>query len=357
MGTVPPPKPTDEHRAEAEAPEGDPSEAPVAQRAPGREPRKSARPPAEAPPVSAKSDEIENPPWTQAGIVACVGFVIGVLWPRIFGVHLSQTAPGLENPTPSADPSAVTAVAPLAPISATAAAAASGAPSAAPAPEGDVPTAGGTTVVVGKAAVLSCRTKSGDAKKDGCGSVDPFADAAATRLKRLATCPAAQGANGKLSIVATVDFAGKRVDVAAGRSSTVPSPDRYLTCVNQAFQGIDLSETHDFPRYVLAYAVNFTAAPAAAAEEPAAAKPEKGGDAVPENPGATPAAASPEVATSGTGEVVWNSGTVRSTPTTGEIVARLKKGAKVTIIGSKDGSYHVKYDGGEGWISREAIGK
>ena len=99
MGTVPPPKPTDEHRAEAEAPEGDPSEAPVAQRAPGREPRKSARPPAEAPPVSAKSDEIENPPWTQAGIVACVGFVIGVLWPRLFGVHLSQTAPGLENPT------------------------------------------------------------------------------------------------------------------------------------------------------------------------------------------------------------------------------------------------------------------
>ncbi len=356
MGTVPPPQPTDENRTEAEAvPGGDPSEAPEAQRSPNRESRKSSRPRAEAPPVSAKSDEIENPPWTQAGIVACVGFVVGVLWPRIFGVHLSQTAPGLENPTPSADPSAVTAVAPLPPVSAPPAA--SGAPSATPAADSEVPTAGGTTVVVGKAAILSCRTKSGDAKKDGCGTVDPFADAAAARLKRLATCPAAQGANGKLSIVATVDFAGKRVDVAAGRSSTVPGPDRYLTCVNQAFQGIDLSETHDFPRYVLAYAVNFTAAPAAAAEEPAAAKPEKGAEAVPENPGSAPASSGPEVATSGSGEVVWNSGTVRSVPTTGEIVARLKKGAKVTIIGAKDGSYHVKYDGGEGWISREAIGK
>src|SRR5947209_19974369 len=92
---------------------------------------------AESPPAfQVPSPADDRPSWIKVGVIAAVGFAIGVAWPRVAGLRLGPNAP--EPPhaaaAKSADPSSssvpVLATAPVVPpaLSATNAAPAAGAP-------------------------------------------------------------------------------------------------------------------------------------------------------------------------------------------------------------------------------------
>jgi hypothetical protein len=58
-----------------------------------------ARPTAEGPVVEMPSLAADTPSWTRVGIIAVIGFVAGVAWPRLAGVRLGPSLPdGASSP-------------------------------------------------------------------------------------------------------------------------------------------------------------------------------------------------------------------------------------------------------------------
>jgi hypothetical protein len=227
--------------------------------------------------------------------------------------------------------------------------------SAAPAPEAPA-------VTVNRGVVLTCKTEDGEVKKGalGCGAVPGFDGIAQPRLRKLAQCPAALGATGKLSIVFNIDFPQNKVTVEIGKSSTVANMDAFASCVRPAFQGVSLGALdHQNPHYALFYSLVFSPKNVAAAVASAgAATPTP----LPVTP-ASPASPSPAAADSdeSTAQVIWEVAIVRDTPRTGQVLARLQRGTKIHLGSSgQDGWYRVKYGtdfASEGWVYRGAIGR
>ena len=330
------------------------------------------------PSVEVPSPAADRPPWIKVGVIAAVGFVIGVAWPRLAGVHLGPAAP------PEAAPSAVPATSqpersgspPRAFADSTSSSpppqaqqaqpsSAAVVPAPAPPPQ-EVP----SSVTVNRGVVLSCKTDEGETKKGvtDCGPVGGFDSIAQPRLRRLAGCPAALGANGKLSVVFNVDFPSNRVAVEIGKSSTVASVDGFAACVKPAFQGVSLGALdHQNPHYALFYSLVFSPKDAhatAATGSPVAVSP--GSSASGEgltSASASPPASSPATATdveAGTAQVIWEVAIVRDTPRTGQVLARLQRGTKIRLGPGQDGWYPVKYGNdfsNEGWVYRGAIGR
>jgi hypothetical protein len=71
--------------------------------------------------VDAPSPAADNPSWTRVGVIAAIGFVVGVAWPRLAGVRLGPSLPD-ETASPIAAASA-SATAPAAEASSVGAAA------------------------------------------------------------------------------------------------------------------------------------------------------------------------------------------------------------------------------------------
>src|SRR6476646_10031602 len=44
--------------------------------------------------VEVPAPDRDSPGWVKVGVIAAVGFVIGVAWPRVMGVKLGPSAPG-----------------------------------------------------------------------------------------------------------------------------------------------------------------------------------------------------------------------------------------------------------------------
>jgi hypothetical protein len=320
--------------------------------------RKPVRPLVEVP--SAAED---RPAWVKIGVIAMAGFAIGVVWPRLAGVHLGPSAPTDSAPSSAQAPPAphveaqASAVAQApAPASAT-----PPAPSASAAPAPEIP-----NVTVNRGVVLTCRTEEGEMKKgvSGCGGVPGFDGVAQPRLRKLAACPAALGASGKLSVVFNIDFPSNKVALEVGKSSTVGNLDGFAACIRPAFQGVSLGPLdHQNPKYSLLYSLAFTpkdakvasnvssvSTPAAATLSPASAPP-----ASPQG-GASPVEPTDDT----TAQVVWEVAIVRDTPRTGQVLARLQRGTKIRLGAGQDGWYRVKYGdgfGSEGWVYRGAIGR
>jgi SH3-like domain-containing protein len=62
----------------------------------------------------------------------------------------------------------------------------------------------------------------------------------------------------------------------------------------------------------------------------------------------------------GTAEVVWEVAIVRDAPRTGQVLARLQRGSRVSLGAGQDGWYRVKYGAdfsSEGWLYRSSIGR
>ena len=239
---------------------------------------------------------------------------------------------------------------PAAPASLTAAADDAGSAGATGAASG-AGSAVGPLVTVNRGMVLSCRTAGGDLQKGqgACGDLAGLDALVTPRLRKLATCPAAAGQSGKLSVVLGVDFAANRITAGIGKSSTVPDHDALATCLHAQLDALTVGALHhDQPKYTVQYTTTLASSGASASPAPTALA-------------AAPAAADPGASTDEpAAAVVWDVAIVRDTPRTGSVVARLSRGTKIHVAAGQDGWYRVKYGSGfssEGWIYRGAIGK
>ncbi len=299
--------------------------------------------------VKIPSPEADRPSWLRVGLVAVIGFAVGVAWPRIAGVRLGPAAPAEAV-------SAVAARAPEAPSASAALAAAAPAAPATPTPTASAAPAA-PTITVSHAAILSCKTDSGDSLKGkdcgGLAGLDPIMQA---RLKRLAQAPAAAENPGKLNVILGLDFTSNRVSVESGKSSTVKDVDSLKAFIAGEVKAMSLkSVDHQNPRYSVLYTVNIAAANAPAGASATGAAPSTSTPSAP-TASATPGEQMPE----GMAAVAWEVAIVRDSPHTGEVVARLPRGTKVQLGTAEGGWYKIKYGpsfASEGWVYRGAIGK
>ncbi len=286
---------------------------------------KTGRSKASGPKVSIP--EREGVQLVHVAAIAAVGFIIGVVWPRLAGVSLVPAVPvegaqGAYGPSASASQDAAAPEAPKA--------------AAPPVPAVEAASPSGSHVEVGDAQVTSCHDAVGKELKE-CGTLDVDA-LAKERLRALAACPGASGLEGKLSIGLELDLAkGRVVEVKSGRSTDLPqaTTKQLLECAKNDFDKVSLAKVKgDHDHYTVFYPVEFV---------------------LPE----AKAAAADVVAASGQATVRWNAALIRKTPeTAAEVRARLLSGTRVVVTGRKGEWYRVKYDakGREGWVHGAAIG-
>jgi hypothetical protein len=275
----------------------------------------------------------------RVGIIAVVGFAIGVAWPRLAGVRLVP-----ELPQAAASSSQDLSGAPEEPPKATKTTAPASA--RAPAPTADTVATGVQPPVVGEAQVTSCRD-AGGGKIANCDAVD-FDRVARSRLSSLDDCEGAKKISGTLSLGFELDFTTERVTrVTTGKTTTLDDAAlaTLLGCYRQSFSKVTLAGIpHEHQRYTIFYRIELKAASAEAGE--AAVAPSSS---APVN--VTPA--------SGVATVSWDTALVRAAPEReSKVVARLLSGTRVGVTGRSGDWYRVKYDakGREGWVFRTSIG-
>lgn len=284
----------------------------------------------------------ERPAWRQTGLIAALGFVVGIAWPLLAGTKLAPSPPN-DGPSPAAIEAAAAAASSAAAAGSKAAPSASGLPIA---PQANAaPPSKTEQVVVGPGTIARCRDAKGRAKDD-CGTL-PIDPLALPRIQALASCPAAQGASGKLSLGLDIDFKRGVVGLSKGKSTTLAkgAADGVVKCATRAFTDVKLDNVdHALPRYTVFYAVQLVP---------------PGGTADAAAPDAGPAVGSTtnEVATSGEATATRTGILVRDAPKGGKVVARLTRGDKVTLVGKQRDWFHVKVGGSQdGWVHRSGLG-
>jgi hypothetical protein len=200
-------------------------------------------------------------------------------------------------------------------------------------------------LTVGHGFVFACLGADGEALKgSACGALPGLDSLVMPRLRRLADCPEAAAANGKLHLVVRLDFARNTLGVELGRTHGVSPAEPLLACAKTALAGTTVNGiAHEKARYSVAYSVTF-GSPASSAAPGATAAP-RGAD---------------EGSTDGAAQVAWEVALVRDVPKTGKVVARLQRGTAVRVGAMKDGWYPIRYGDGfasDGWVYRGALGK
>src|SRR5207249_111563 len=101
--------------------------------------------------------------------------------------------------------------------------------------------------------------------------------------------------------------------------------------LKEQFQDVSLGPIqHDQEKYTLSYTITVGEGPSSPQ---------------PSTPGGSPPLAE------GQAEIVWDVAIVRDAPHTGNIVARLPRGSKVSLGTSQAGWYEITYGGGnKGWL-------
>lgn len=332
--------------------------------------------------VDVPSADRDTPGWIKVGIIAVVGFAVGVAWPRVTGVRLGPNPPGetasnARASSPEASQAAATkaavAKATVAPKGAPGAAAGSVSPVASSATRAvgaagtgassnaaavvgaAVEDAPASRIRVQRGAVLSCRTSGGDTKKGTreCGALPSLDAYVAPRIRKLSTCAAAAEASGKLSLVVGADFATDKITWEIGKSTTIAPVDGVRSCLDALFKGATASGiAHEHARYTVAYASTLGDAARSGAEATDDGD-KRARTAQATDDGERTARARDE------STIRWENATVRDAPRTGQIIAQLPRGTKVKLGTAKDGWYPVKFGDGfarEGWIHRSAFG-
>lgn len=264
----------------------------------------------------------------KVGIIAAVGFAIGIAWPWLAGVRLVPSPP-----TDDGDPSPATA--PSSSVQAR-----GGEPPAAPSGSSvpEPPRSAAETVRVGDAQVVGCRDGKKKTKECDRIAVDAVMK---PRLAALAACDAGKGKSLILSIGLDLDLEEGRVtDVYAGKSTTFSKEETHalVECAKKELEGVHLEGIeHEHPRYSVFYFVQFvppgTVLDAAALEQQTAEA-------------------------SGLATVQWDVAVVRDEPESGKIVARLRYGTRAVVTARRGKWYQLKYDakGSLGWVHQNAIG-
>ena len=274
----------------------------------------------------------------RVGIIALVGFAIGIAWPRLAGVKLVPSVP-----VPAAVEASARELtgAPLE-TKPTDVAAPPVAPSAA-LPE--KPPA--ERLLVSDVQVANCRNARGK-RTQSCDRVD-FDRVAREPLRSLSSCPGTEEAAGVLSLGFDLDFQGDKIkNIQSGKSTSLEQDDvdRLLACARERFATVSLAGIpHEQNTYTLYYRLELLSASGGAK-----AAPEPGGSRGTGDEG-TPA--------SGHATVSWDVALVRATPTRdGEVRARVLAGTRVVVTGKNGDWFRIKFDakGSQGWVYRTAIG-
>ncbi len=300
------------------------------------------------PSVHIPAPEADKPSWLRVGVVALIGFAIGVAWPKIAGVKIGPSAPAEAVSAALASASRAAELASASPSASTPAAITAPALSAAP-------PAANVSVTVGKAAILSCKTEDGESLKGkDCGWLTGLDPLIQTRLKRLAQLPATAENPGKLNVILGLDFKNNRISVESGKSSTVKDVDSLKAFIAGEVKSMSLKPVdHQNERYSVLYVVNIS--------NGSEATPSAAGSSSGASTSATPTAQTPQASLpDGTAAVAWETAIVRDAPHTGAIVAHLTRGTKVQLGTSEGGWYKIKFGpsfSSEGWVYRGAIGK
>ena len=309
----------------------------------------------------------DKPPWVKVGVIAAVGFVIGIAWPRLAGVHIGPNAPS-ETAAAASAAAAHGGRAPDAPPASVSAKLGMPAPSAAPppsAPAAPVGAAAPPVIVVARGMVLSCVTSDGEKKKGrDCGGVPGIDEIVRPRMKKIANCSGIEGQTGKFSLTANADFVSGRFYYDVNKaSSTVQNFDAVVACLKTGFHNTAVVATpHEHAKYTVVYTAQLTAPEPekAVARADKDAKDTKAKTEPEEKPAPEKDKPSAPSATTGEAEVSWDVGLVRDSPKTGALVSRLPRGTKVKVGASKDGWYQIKFGDNfatEGWVYRGAIGR
>ncbi len=272
------------------------------------------------------------------GIIAAVGFAIGIAWPRLAGVKLVPSVPVPAAAEASAReltgaPAETTKPVVQPPVPAPPAASAEKAPA--------------ERVLISDVQVANCRSEHGK-RAQSCDRID-FDRVAREHLRELAACPGTETAAGVLSLGFELDFGADKVkSIQSGKSTSLEQDvvDRFLGCARSGFANVSLSGiAHEQMTYTVYYRLELLAPPGSAAK-PSAAEP-----AAVASADSTPA--------SGTATVSWDVALVRSQPARdGEVRARVLSGTRVVVTGKSGDWFRVKYDakGSQGWVYRTAIG-
>jgi hypothetical protein len=304
--------------------------------------------------VDVPSASADQPSWLRVGMFAVVGLVVGIGWPRVFGIRLGPSAPSAaaaeaqSGARPSDPPPAL-------PANVVAASPSAAGANAQPSALGSATIeANASTVEVKHGVVVSCKTDTGESLKGAaCGAID-FDAIALPRLKKLSHCPTADGADGKLSVLFALDFESNKVRVDLGRSTTIDNKDTFGLCLRGAFDNVSLGAmAHDNQRYLVSYSVHFAPRGSVTPATPGAAPTDTGASSQ------TPASPTADVAAD-SAQVVWEVAIVRDAPRTGQVVARLQRGTAVKLAQGQEGWYRVRYGtsfSSEGWVYRGAVGK
>lgn len=289
--------------------------------------------------VKLPSEAEDRPAWARAGVFAAVGLAVGIAWPTVAGMRVGPEVPGAKAvPDDTAiDPLATAAMSATPPEPPTSA---SASPNAAA--DGAATPGHRQRVVVGGGTIIHCFEGDTRLKGEACGAlaIDPVL---APRLEQLASCPSALGLEGEMALTFDVDFKQKAIRVLKGPGGELPGStiNGVLACGAEAMAEIPLEKVvYKHSKYRVEYNLKFYPPGAAIHTEGAAADD----------------AESATERSRGMGTVAWDSALVRSEPQTGDVVTRLVRGTRVTLMGRRKDWYRVKVGSKDGWIYRGALG-
>lgn len=276
---------------------------------------------------------------SKVGIIAVVGFAVGVLWPRLLHVKVGPTPPDQE-------PRTAVAAANTAQASASAAPPTSSAPD--PVDVGDDPpkTTNKETVIVAPGVITGCVNK----KKENVQDCGPFSfdKYVSDKLAALGTCAFAIGQKGDYSVSLNVNFDEKKpsITVSEGKVKSTfgtMASRGLLKCTQDELKTIELDKIpHTHQSYRVEYKLSFYP-PGVSPEEPK-----------------DPAAPGDEDKTElGNATVVAAKAIVRDKPERekGKQIAKLPQGTHVKILRQDKDWYEIESGKTKGWVHRQAIGK
>jgi hypothetical protein len=329
----------------------------------------------------AEATASEGPTWKVVAGVAVVCFATGVVWPKATGLAFGPVAPCASNggssggtcidetPPPQSThaaavpgtthsaaatatagglagaPSAAVSAEPTVATTTTSATANTGA--SAPIPNGELSSA---RAKYQRTVFITCHDASGR-KLATCTDNEqvarPFAQAALTTMD---ACIGKEG--GKLSLLANVDYASKRVRASLGKSSGLRLRNDAILCLEKGMANAisTANDSHGKERYLLALQFDVSEAgseaakPTASSESPSAAASNEHADSEPST-----------LATGDKRHVQWDAVHVRESPRTGAILFRLQRGAEVVVLKQEGSWCEIEAEQKRGWIHRGAL--
>ena len=280
----------------------------------------------------------------RVGVIAVVGFAIGIAWPRLAGVKLVPSVP-----VPAAAEASARQLtgAPLEEKPAGAE------PLPAPQPSAGAEKVPEERVLVSDVQVASCKNEHGK-RVQSCDRVD-FDRVAREHLRELSACPGTEEASGVLSLGFELDFGGDKIkNIQSGKSTSLEQEavDKLLACTRERFSNVSLvGIPHEQELYTLYYRLELLPTSTSKSGKATNGNEPAGASSASADTEATPA--------SGRATVSWDVALVRAAPARdGEVRARVLSGTRVVVTGKSGDWFRVKYDakGNQGWVYRTAIG-